>query len=49
MQRSPRRGRQGPIDILINNAGYELACPVDSLSDEALTRQFDTNVLGSSV
>jgi NAD(P)-dependent dehydrogenase (short-subunit alcohol dehydrogenase family) len=36
----------GPIDILINNAGYELACPVDSLSDEALTRQFDTNVLG---
>jgi NAD(P)-dependent dehydrogenase (short-subunit alcohol dehydrogenase family) len=36
----------GPIDILVNNAGFELACPVDSLSDEALTRQFDTNVLG---
>jgi NAD(P)-dependent dehydrogenase (short-subunit alcohol dehydrogenase family) len=36
----------GPIDVLINNAGYELGCPVDSLSDEALTRQFDTNVFG---
>jgi NAD(P)-dependent dehydrogenase (short-subunit alcohol dehydrogenase family) len=36
----------GPIDVLVNNAGYELACPVDSLSDEALTQQFDTNVLG---
>ena len=41
-----KRGHVGPIDILINNAGYELACPVNSCSDEALTRQFDTNVLG---
>jgi len=36
----------GPIDVLVNNAGFELVCPVDSLSDELLTRQFDTNVLG---
>src|SRR5450755_2651486 len=36
----------GPIDVLVNNAGYELRCPVDSLTDEALTQQFDTNVLG---
>jgi len=38
--------KAGPIDVLVNNAGFELACPVDSLSDEALSRQFDTNVLG---
>lgn len=36
----------GPIDVLVNNAGYELTCPVDSLSDEALMGQFDTNVFG---
>jgi len=38
--------KAGPIDILINNAGFELVCPVDSLSDEVLHRQFDTNVFG---
>jgi NAD(P)-dependent dehydrogenase (short-subunit alcohol dehydrogenase family) len=38
--------KAGPIDVLVNNAGFELACPVDSLSDELLSRQFDTNVLG---
>ena len=36
----------GPIDVLINNAGYELSGPVDSLSDEVLTHQFDANVFG---
>jgi NAD(P)-dependent dehydrogenase (short-subunit alcohol dehydrogenase family) len=36
----------GPIDVLVNNAGFELACPVDALSDELLSRQFDMNVLG---
>jgi NAD(P)-dependent dehydrogenase (short-subunit alcohol dehydrogenase family) len=38
--------KAGPIDILINNAGYELAGPIDSLSDDVLHRQFDTNVFG---
>ncbi len=38
--------KTGPIDVLVNNAGFELACPVDSLSDELLSRQFDTNVFG---
>jgi NAD(P)-dependent dehydrogenase (short-subunit alcohol dehydrogenase family) len=38
--------RTAPIDVLINNAGFELACPVEQLSDELLSRQFDTNVLG---
>jgi NAD(P)-dependent dehydrogenase (short-subunit alcohol dehydrogenase family) len=36
----------GPIDVLVNNAGYELVGAVDSLSDEVLMRQFDTNVFG---
>ena len=36
----------GPIDVLVNNAGFEVASPVDSLSDEMLHRQFDTNVYG---
>ena len=38
--------KAGPIDILVNNAGYELAGPVEALSDDALSRQFDTNVFG---
>lgn len=36
----------GPIDVLVNNAGFEVASPVDALSDEMLHRQFDTNVYG---
>lgn len=36
----------GPIDVLVNNAGFELACPVDELTDELIHRQFDTNVFG---
>jgi len=38
--------KAGPIDVLVNNAGFEVVCPVDSLSDEVLSRQFDTNVFG---
>ena len=38
--------KAGPIDVLVNNAGFEVVSPVDSLSDEVLSRQFDTNVLG---
>jgi NAD(P)-dependent dehydrogenase (short-subunit alcohol dehydrogenase family) len=36
----------GPIDVLVNNAGFEVAGPVEHLSDASLQRQFDTNVLG---
>jgi NAD(P)-dependent dehydrogenase (short-subunit alcohol dehydrogenase family) len=36
----------GPIDVLVNNAGFEVAGPVEHLSDASLKRQFDTNVLG---
>lgn len=38
--------KSGPIDVLVNNAGFEVVCPVDTLSDEVLRRQFDTNVFG---
>lgn len=36
----------GPIDVLVNNAGFEVSGPVEHLSDASLERQFDTNVLG---
>ncbi len=36
----------GPIDVLVNNAGFEVSGPVEHLSDASLQRQFDTNVLG---
>ena len=35
-----------PIDVLVNNAGFEVRGPVEQLSDELLLRQFDTNVMG---
>ena len=39
-------GAAAPIDVLVNNAGFEVAGPVEHLSDASLLRQFDTNVLG---
>jgi NAD(P)-dependent dehydrogenase (short-subunit alcohol dehydrogenase family) len=36
----------GPIDVVVNNAGFEVSGPVEHLSDASLRRQFDTNVLG---
>lgn len=35
-----------PLDVLVNNAGFEIRCPIDELSDEMAHRQFDTNVFG---
>ena len=35
-----------PIDVLVNNAGFEVAGAVEHLSDASLRRQFDTNVFG---
>jgi len=35
-----------PIDVLINNAGFEVSGPVEHLTDAGLSRQFQTNVLG---
>jgi NAD(P)-dependent dehydrogenase (short-subunit alcohol dehydrogenase family) len=36
----------GGIDVVINNAGYGLMGVFEAISDEALERQFATNVLG---
>lgn len=36
----------GDIDVVFNNAGYGLAGPFEGASDEQLTRQLNTNLLG---
>ncbi|MBU3742078.1 MAG: SDR family oxidoreductase [Candidatus Kapabacteria bacterium] len=36
----------GGIDVVVNNAGYGLAGVFEAITDEALERQFATNVLG---
>lgn len=34
------------IDVLVNNAGYAVFGPFEAVSQQQLTRQFDTNVFG---
>jgi NAD(P)-dependent dehydrogenase (short-subunit alcohol dehydrogenase family) len=34
------------VDVLVNNAGFALTGPVEVLPDEAVRRQFDSNVFG---
>jgi NAD(P)-dependent dehydrogenase (short-subunit alcohol dehydrogenase family) len=36
----------GGIDVLVNNAGFDLLGPLEGASDENLRKQIDTNVLG---
>ena len=36
----------GRIDVLVNNAGYEIAGVIEEVSDEAVRRQFETNFFG---
>ncbi len=36
----------GPIDVLVNNAGYGAYGPLEATSEESIRRQFDVNVLG---
>lgn len=38
--------KAGTIDVLVNNAGAELQCPVEEATDEEVQWQFDTNVFG---
>ncbi len=37
----------GKIDVLVNNAGYGAVGAIEEVSDEAIQRQFDTNVFGA--
>jgi NAD(P)-dependent dehydrogenase (short-subunit alcohol dehydrogenase family) len=36
----------GPIDVLVNNAGYAFRAAVEEMDDDELLQQFDTNVFG---
>lgn len=36
----------GPIDVFVNNAGFGLSGSFESITDEQIRRQFDTNVFG---
>jgi len=37
----------GKVDVIVNNAGYGLFGPAESLTDEQVTHQLATNLLGS--
>ena len=38
--------RFGTIDVVVNNAGYGVFGPIESISREKMIRQFDVNVIG---
>jgi len=38
--------RIGSVDVVFNNAGYGLAGALEAYTDEMISRQFNTNVLG---
>lgn len=38
--------KYGHIDVLVNNAGYELMGALENLEMDAIRKQFDTNVIG---
>lgn len=43
---SEAESRFGPIDAVVNNAGYGQAGPVEEVTEEEMLAQFDTNVFG---
>jgi NAD(P)-dependent dehydrogenase (short-subunit alcohol dehydrogenase family) len=36
----------GHLDVLVNNAGFAVAAPIEELTPDALRRQFEVNVVG---
>jgi NAD(P)-dependent dehydrogenase (short-subunit alcohol dehydrogenase family) len=36
----------GPVDVLVNNAGYAFRAAIEETDDDELLQQFDTNVFG---
>jgi len=36
----------GPVDVLVNNAGFQIWSPIEEVTDADVFRQFDTNVTG---
>ncbi len=38
--------RQGPVDVVLNNAGYGLVGALEALSDDQIVKQINTNLLG---
>ncbi len=36
----------GALDVVVNNAGYELRGPIEACTDDEVVAQFDTNVFG---
>ena len=38
--------RQYDLDVVFNNAGYGLIAPLEAISDQQISRQFETNVMG---
>jgi NAD(P)-dependent dehydrogenase (short-subunit alcohol dehydrogenase family) len=39
--------RAGPIDVLVNNAGFEVRSSVEDASEDEVRAQFETNVIGT--
>jgi NAD(P)-dependent dehydrogenase (short-subunit alcohol dehydrogenase family) len=39
--------KAGPIDVLVNNAGFEVRSAVEDASEDEIRRQFETNVIGT--
>ncbi len=37
----------GPIDVLVNNAGWALRSPIEEADDDEIRKQFETNVYGT--
>jgi len=39
-------GDPGELDVVVNNAGFEVTGAVEMVNDDLMARQFDTNVMG---